>query len=172
MSEAATSREAFAPWFKGFGIDLGFGGSLCHPNALGMDYVSGSYGAVGQDHQTFRGDVRRLPFLCDNSLDFIHSSHVLEDSHWTQLPEILNEYHRVLKPGARLLINCPDETRYRQHCRDNNAEHLRNMAHANEDFSLENFKSKVVNKSGPWEIEFVKPEHGPYSWLITLKALK
>lgn len=172
MSETATSRRDFEKWFKGFGIDLGFGGDLCHPSALGMDFVSGSYGSVGGDKQTLRGDVRRLPFLCDDSVDYLHSSHVLEDSHWDQLPEILQEYHRVLKPNGNLLINCPDEIRYRKHCRDNNAEHLRNLAHANEDFTLANFMLRVVGRSGPWEVEFVKEQHGAYSWLLTLRKIK
>jgi hypothetical protein len=49
----------------------------------------------------------RLPFP-DNSVEEIYTSHMVE--HWprSEFPAALHEWHRVLKPGGRLRIRCPN----------------------------------------------------------------
>ena len=48
-------------------------------------------------------DTRRLPFR-DGEFDFVLCNSVLEYVAVAELPDILSELHRVLKPGGRLLI--------------------------------------------------------------------
>jgi len=57
----------------------------------------------------WHGDGRALPFK-DNTLDFVYSSHLLED--FLEWGPILQEWTRVLKPGGHLIILVPDKLRW------------------------------------------------------------
>lgn len=52
--------------------------------------------------------VDRLPMIEDDSVDEIYSCHVFEHFTSQQAPDVLNEWHRILKPGARMRIAVPD----------------------------------------------------------------
>lgn len=51
-------------------------------------------------------DLRKLPFD-DNSADEIHSIHVIEHFYLLEVPGVLQEWARVLKPGGLMVIECP-----------------------------------------------------------------
>ena len=48
----------------------------------------------------------RLPFD-DESVDFLHCSHLIEHLEFESLHELLSEMHRVLRPGGHLVISSP-----------------------------------------------------------------
>lgn len=79
-------------------IELG-----CGPNKM--------KGAIGIDHLPLGGvdfvaDLEQgLPFLPDNSIDEIHSRHVLE--HVQNFEQLMKDIHRVLKPGGKKIIIVP-----------------------------------------------------------------
>jgi ubiquinone/menaquinone biosynthesis C-methylase UbiE len=52
------------------------------------------------------GDFFSLPFL-DNSIDGIWNVGVMEHFTHTQIDAIMNEFHRVLKPGSRVILLWP-----------------------------------------------------------------
>jgi predicted SAM-dependent methyltransferase len=52
-------------------------------------------------------DVRRLEYA-DNSVEEITSSHLLEHFGKREIPAILKDWHRVLKPGGILKLNLPN----------------------------------------------------------------
>lgn len=52
-------------------------------------------------------DVRSLP-LPDRHADVVYASHLLEHFDEHELPQVLWEWKRVLKPGGRLVIEVPD----------------------------------------------------------------
>jgi len=168
MSETASSRSILAPYCVGKGIDCGFGGDLVVPHAWAYDMVGGSYGAVGQDRQQLRGDCRKFPWLCDNALDFIYSSHLLEDFYFSELLDILKEWRRVLREGAVLVLNCPDQSRFEAHCAKT-GQGL-NLNHKEKTFSLATFR-KVLDQTGKWEEVYCLPDHPPYSWLLVVKKV-
>lgn len=169
MSETAAARPILAPFVKGpLILDMGFGGDLIVPEALGFD-MPRPYTKVAGEKQTFKGDCGDLSFLCDESVDTIASSHLLEDFSYKRLIRILAEWRRVLKVGGVLITNCPDQAIYSRYCRENN--HPYNEAHLEFDFSLETFKEKVLKPTGPWEIEFEQPVALPYSWYLVVKKL-
>lgn len=70
---------------------------------IGVDFIN-----EGHPHDDEQIDVyydgKTIPFP-DNSFDSILSSEVFE--HIFNLPEILDELNRVLKPGGKILITCP-----------------------------------------------------------------
>jgi ubiquinone/menaquinone biosynthesis C-methylase UbiE len=54
-----------------------------------------------------KGDIRKLPFD-DNSCDEVFTCHVVEHFWPWELPEILEEWRRVLKPGGQIVTECPN----------------------------------------------------------------
>ena len=52
-------------------------------------------------------DIVQLPFH-DDTVDRIETYHVIEHLGRHEVPQALREWHRVLKPGATLVIECPD----------------------------------------------------------------
>jgi predicted SAM-dependent methyltransferase len=52
-------------------------------------------------------DIRKLPYP-DNSVEIIENYHVIEHLGRHELLEALKEWHRVLQPGGKIIIECPD----------------------------------------------------------------
>jgi ubiquinone/menaquinone biosynthesis C-methylase UbiE len=59
------------------------------------------------DKNFVKADVRELPFK-DNYADYILARQVLEHITFLNVPNTLNEWFRVLKPGGRMIITCPN----------------------------------------------------------------
>jgi len=70
---------------------------------IGVDFPSEGHSHAGEQIDVFY-DGHHLPFP-DAHFDSVFSSEVFE--HIFNLPEILREIQRVMKPGARILITCP-----------------------------------------------------------------
>lgn len=137
--EQAWCRERLAKWCVGNGTDLGFGGAPILPTAICIDRPEGHPERcnlpppVPPTH--FVGDVRDLPFK-DNVLDYVFSSHCLEDMEDTAA--CLCEWARVLKVGGHIVLFLPDEQAYRADCAKwGNGP---NGAHKHANFSLEYVK--------------------------------
>jgi predicted SAM-dependent methyltransferase len=115
-SETSRYRHVLAPYCTGCGIDIGFGGDPITPSALRMDLPS-PYTAVGGATVQLAGDCRNLHWLRDGALDYVYSSHVLEDFPESETIEVLREWTRVLRPGGCLILLLPDQQRYLAYCR-------------------------------------------------------
>jgi len=70
---------------------------------IGVDYESAGHSHANEQIDFFY-DGKTLPFT-NEKFDCIFASEVFE--HLFNLPEILPELNRVLKPGGKLLITCP-----------------------------------------------------------------
>lgn len=51
-------------------------------------------------------DIRKLPYE-DGVADEVLAVHVIEHFYLWEVPDILKEWHRVLKPGGKLILECP-----------------------------------------------------------------
>jgi len=174
MSETAAARETLAPYCsEPIGIDFGFGGDKIVPHAWAFD-MSQAYTSVGGDRQQVIAYADRpLQFLADGAMDWIYSSHLLEDFHYFELSSVLREWRRVLKSGGLLVTNCPDQQKFVAHCTahmERTGQDIRNLAHKEADFSLETFRA-VLNQTGAWEEVFVQPEAGAYSWYLVVRKV-
>ncbi|MBI1335750.1 MAG: methyltransferase domain-containing protein [Phycisphaera sp.] len=164
-SETSKCRARLAPYCTGYGIDIGPGGDPITPGAVRVD-LPNPYSHVGQLPVQFGGDARDLYWFRDNVLDFLYSSHVLEDFVDTQ--RVLREWMRVLKVGGKLIIFCPDEQVYRKHCRATGQPY--NEHHIHEDFSLA-FVKKHLDTIGPYKVLHELPLTDVYSWEIVAQKL-
>ncbi len=135
MSEAAKHRHLVVPYCIGMGVDLGSSGVPIVPWVIQMDLPLEQFAVYNPhrqgDHIHIRGDSRVLPFK-DEVLDFVHSSHLLED--FEEWEPILQEWDRVLKMGGHMMIAVPDHARFRQAVRNGQGDNLnhRHEAHVGE----------------------------------------
>jgi ubiquinone/menaquinone biosynthesis C-methylase UbiE len=102
----------------------------------------------------------------DNVLDYVYSSHLLED--FIDTKTVLTEWLRVLKPGGRLIVFCPDEQIYREHCRRTKQPY--NTQHKVDDFSLNKVKS-VLAEIGGTKILHENPLIDIYSWELVAEKI-
>lgn len=165
MSETSQARPHLAKFCKGLGLDIGFGGDPIAPHALTMD-MHNPYTSVGGAKQILRGTAADLQGFCDNSLDYIYSSHLLEDFTYRELVQILAEWRRVIRPGGLIVTNCPDQKRFKNYIAEHNQGD--NLAHKEADFSLQTFRDRVLAHTGPWEEVFVLEDDGKYSWYLVI----
>jgi ubiquinone/menaquinone biosynthesis C-methylase UbiE len=112
------------------------------------------------------GDATQLTWFADSVLDYVYSSHVLEDFRDTQA--VLSEWLRVLKSGGYLIIFCPDEQAYRKHC-DRTGQPY-NKHHVHEHFSLE-FVMKSLAAIGQTKVVHSSPLVDIYCWEIVVEKV-
>ena len=128
-SETNVCRQRMSRFCEGSGLDLGCGGDLIALHAIGVD-LPVPYTRVGAYPIHLRGDARKLWWFVDECLDFVFSSHLLED--FSETEPVLREWARVVKPGGNVVIYGPDEKVYRKHCWDNGQPYNKN--HSIDDF--------------------------------------
>jgi predicted SAM-dependent methyltransferase len=161
-SETSVHRPNLSPYCTGNGIDLGFGGDPINESAVRIDLPS-PY-SEGLFPTQLAGDASRLHWFADSVLDYVFSSHLLED--FPHTADVLREWLRVLKPGGLLVIGCPDEAKYRAYCAATN--HPRNEHHVHADFSL-SFVTRHLESIGSTTLVYQNDAVGPYSWEIVVR---
>ncbi len=164
-SETSKCRARLLPFCTGYGADLGFGGDPISPQAIRIDSPR-PYADTGAFAVQLGGDATKLHWFRDGTLDYIYSSHLLEDFPDTEA--VLREWLRVLKPGGSLVIFCPDEQVYREHCRRTGQIYNENHKHA--DFSLEKVKA-ILQKIGGVKFIHEASLVDIYSWDLVAQKL-
>jgi ubiquinone/menaquinone biosynthesis C-methylase UbiE len=142
---------------------LGFGGDPISEYAIRVDQPT-PYANTGSYPVQLGGDATNLHWFTDEALDFVYSSHLLED--FENIEGALKEWWRVLKPGGRLIIFCPDEQIYRKHCAASGQPY--NTMHKHSDFSLE-FVKRALSKFADFKIVHECPLVDIYSWDLVCK---
>lgn len=164
-SETSKCRPRLAKYCAGYGVDLGFGGDPINDSAIRID-LPNPYAYTGPFQTQLGGDASRLPWFRDSVLDYVYSSHLLED--FEDSKEVLIEWLRVVKPGGRLVIFCPDEQRYRQHCNETGQPY--NSAHKHADFSLAMVKA-LLTEIGKTRVVYENPLVDIYCWELVAEKL-
>lgn len=165
ISETSKCRNRLAKYCLGYGVDLGFGGDPITPSAIRVDFDT-PYAKVGEYPVQLGGSAENLFWFQDSSLDYVYSSHLLEDFLDTEF--VLREWIRVLKPGGFLVIFCPDEKIYSNHCKQTGQPY--NTAHVHSDFSLSFLKS-ILEKIGKTEVIYENSCVDIYSFDLVCKRI-
>ncbi|OGM08447.1 hypothetical protein A2Z67_05990 [Candidatus Woesebacteria bacterium RBG_13_36_22] len=133
MGETTLCRERLIKYCTGVGLDIGFGGDSIAAGAITLDL--GDFRARWP-YQNILGDARNLKWFKDFSLDYVYSSHCLEDFEDTAL--ILKEWFRVIKHGGFLVLFGPDQKVYEESCTQRKVQP--NLGHKIKDFGLNYIK--------------------------------
>jgi hypothetical protein len=141
MSETTLCRDRLAKYCQGNGLDLGAGGDPIVNSAIIVD-LSAPYASVGDHPRNLAGNASCLYWFTDECLDYVYSSHLLEDFPPEETLDIVLEWLRVLRVGGHLVLYLPDEQVYRAHCRKTGQDH--NPSHSNPDFSLKWFEEFLL----------------------------
>jgi len=162
-SETSKCRASLARFCEGDGVDIGFGGDPIVPHAICMDMPQ-AYAKYMDHVQHLHGDARNLHWFRDGCLDFVYSSHVLED--FVDTRATLEEWLRVLQPGGNLVLYLPDERTYRAHCRRQGKPP--NVHHTHEDFSLAYVRQCLMHRT---DLEVIHERFpvGVYSFEIVIR---
>lgn len=163
ISETSKCRARLAAYCTGYGVDLGFGGDPITAHAVRVDLPQ-PYAHVGAKTVQLGGDTTRLHWFHDGVLDFVYSSHLLED--FVDTRAVLGEWLRVLKPGGRLIIFCPDEQRFRAHCQRTGQPYNPHHVHAH--FSCDYVKG-LLAEIGGMRIIYENPDVDFYSWDLVVE---
>lgn len=106
ISETSKVWHRLAKFCVGAGLDIGYGGDPIVPHAICFD-LPRAYARYFDHPQHLHGDGGNLTCFRDTSLDYVYSSHLLED--FENTATALKEWFRVLKPGGKLDLFLPDE---------------------------------------------------------------
>jgi len=164
-SETSAVREVLARYCAGDGLDIGYGGDPIVPAAICFD-LPARYGKVGDSPQHLHGDCRALPFQ-SNTLDYVYSSHLLEDFTYDSQVAVLGEWARVVRHKGLIIICCPDQQRFKAHCQATGQ--CLNSIHKEPDFSMQKFLEKVLPRVAVLTVIASRDNVGPYSWWCMLQ---
>lgn len=145
------------------GLDIGSNGTPLFENSISLDK---SFGEKIQ----LRGNALNLYWFKDCCLDYVYSSHCLEDFSNENKIIALKEWNRVIKPGGFLILYLPDQIRYINYCKQT-GQYI-NPDHVDPIFSLEILR-KLVNENCPYLKEvYCIPEHANYSFFVVYQYIK
>lgn len=105
--------EYMKQWIKGKALEIGCGGKKLHEDVIGIDVIPQGESTYTPSQCHFRNtsdlsyDGLNLPFN-DNEFEVVLLKHVLE--HFIEPWKNINEIHRVLKKGGKVVVTVPDES--------------------------------------------------------------
>lgn len=101
--EAAKIAPLVVQYLQGRCLDIGSGPGKVWPQVIGID--------LGHDHgkpvTDMMMDGRNLCTFADGSVDGVFSSHMLDKIERAEVPAVLREWTRVLKPNGHLVLYLP-----------------------------------------------------------------
>lgn len=169
-SETSTCRDRLAKYCTGNGADVGFGGDPIVPWAICLDRARDHPDRANcGDHPTHlvADHVDLSMWFKPGSLDFVYSSHTLED--FEDTASVLAGWAWVVKRGGHIVLFLPDEQTYRAHCKRTGQPY--NEAHVHENFGL-GYVKEVAAKLGHFEVvhELFPVPNNPYSFDLVLRV--
>jgi predicted SAM-dependent methyltransferase len=129
------------------GLHIG-AGPIHLDNLNGIEWENSDGAAIADTESSKSWQVERvrdftLPFfdVADNSIDYIVFWHCVEHLNLSDKDNVLKEFLRMLTPGGRLFIACPDISKIARH---------------------------IVDRDGPWQDWFICAVNifGPYNGFV------
>jgi predicted SAM-dependent methyltransferase/ADP-heptose:LPS heptosyltransferase len=112
-NEGYKVRWELVRWTRGKGLDIGCGPQKTFPHFIGVDNNKDAALFNLPAHPDIMiDDAADLSMFASQSMDFVFSSHLLEHFPYEDVPKVLKEWFRVLKPNRHLVLYLPDEDEY------------------------------------------------------------
>lgn len=116
-SESFKYAHLVEPYLQGCGVDVGSQGWPVVPWAISFDLPADDFnkycgGASAKGIIHLCGHVLGLPFR-DGVLDWVYSSHLIEDFPLDQWQFVIGEMMRCVKPGGCVVTICPEVERWK-----------------------------------------------------------
>lgn len=165
VSETSKVRGSLSKFCIGDGVDIGYGGDPIVPWAICMD-LEAKYASYEAWPQHLHGDAAKMYWFSDRTLDWVYSSHVLED--FEDPRAVFFEWWRILKVDGRMVLFLPDEQKYRKYCKE--AGKNPNPHHVHADFSPQ-FVLGFLQERTDWAIEHFVQDSGIYSFELVLRKV-
>ena len=165
QSETSKHRDKILKYCTGDGCDIGFGGDPITDAAVRIDLPS-PYASTGKAPVQLGGDCRNLKWFRDDVLDYVYSSHVLEDFPEEETAQVMREWSRLLKKGGKLILLLPDQQRYLAHCRRENQPI--NPHHAIDHFSAK-YICEVASRMPELSLVECNDDLGDYSFFAVFE---
>lgn len=116
MGETSKYREYFAKYTQGRGIDIGAGGDPINNTCIIIDNADTSLIAnAGGEKPNILANAGKLDIIQPESLDYVYSSHCLEDFEDTE--NVLYDWANRVKTGGYIALLLPNQKRYVEHCK-------------------------------------------------------
>ena len=156
--ETTKVRSRILDWISGRGLDLGCGLDKISLHSYGIDLLP----LPGVD---FLLDIRDLYIFKNAEMDYVFSSHALEDLKDTE--DTLREWWRVLKPEGHLILYLPHKDLY-----PNIGQHGSNVAHKH-DFVAKDILD-ILSRFARFKILIneIRSKDDEYSFLLLLRKKK
>lgn len=105
-----------ADGLPGCGVDIASGGAPVVVWAWQLELAPNQYSHYNSNNLPrgpiqLYGDAARMCAEA-NSLDFVYSSHLIEDYPYDQWPELMMTWKIMLKPGGHMIILTPERVRW------------------------------------------------------------
>jgi len=112
-NEGFKVRWEIVRWTKGRGLDIGCGPQKTFPHFIGVDNnIDAAIFNIPAKPDVYVDNANDLSVFSSESMDFVFSSHLLEHFPYEEVPKVLKEWFRVLKPNRHLVLYLPDEDEY------------------------------------------------------------
>lgn len=110
VTEVAKTRWRAVPFTSGKGLDLGCGAQRLFNTEFVVSIDNGAGVQFGQQIvANLQMDAKELTTFAANSWDYVFSSYLLQEFEYKDVPTVLRDWMRVVKPGGFLVLYLPDE---------------------------------------------------------------
>lgn len=110
IAEVAKTRWRSVPYTNGKGLDLGCGPQRLFDTEFVVSIDNGAGTQYGVNATAnLQMDAKELTAFAGNSWDYVFSSFLLQDFDYKDVPNVLRDWMRVVKPGGHLVLYLPDE---------------------------------------------------------------
>jgi predicted SAM-dependent methyltransferase len=170
-AESYYMRDLAMRYLVGRGVDVACGEEKVIPNAIGVDFPHQN--AIPEHPKTAADVLGAWLDVCEAfipaQLDYVFTSHLLEDYEDMDLLPYLHTMLAALRPGGIFMVYQPIDEEYRKHCVETNQ--VYNNAHRQKWTGPDDFMRTFARLTRGVAVDVVEQNigPGPYSFYVVMR---